>query len=176
MQYPLTPSPGVREMPKKFASPKTTQPEPSEIALPEPATGWKGAASATVVSGAASATGDSGAASATGEMGAAITTGVMGAAITTGMMGAASATGVMGAASATGVRGAASATGKHSIALAAGFECMALAGESGAICIACRALDGSILAIQASKVGENGVKPDTWYRLDASGKFVEMEC
>ena len=145
-------------MPKKFASPKTTQPEPSEIALPEPATGWKGAASATDVSGAASATGDSGAASATGEMGAAITTGVM------------------GAASATGVRGAASATGKHSIALAAGFECMALAGESGAICIACRALDGSILAIQASKVGENGVKPDTWYRLDASGKFVEMEC
>ena len=27
--------------------------------------------------------------------------------------------------------------------------------------------------VLASKVGENGIKPDTWYRLDADGNFVE---
>ena len=144
-------------MPKKLASPKTTQPEPSEIALPEPAvTSIRGSCKSKPKVKTA--------------------TKWNGAAIATGRKGAASATGWKGTAIATGWMGAASATGKHSVAVAVGTNCKAYAGKTGAICIACRAPDGSILAIRASKVGKNGVKPDTWYRLDASGKFVEMEC
>ena len=110
---------------------------------------------ATLVEG-ASATGERGAASATGESG------------------AASATGESGAASATGWRGAASATGKNSVAMAAGYEGRAMAGKTGAICLVCRNDTGAILAIRASKVGENGVKPGVWYSLNSSSEFVEV--
>ena len=138
------------------------------------ATGVRGAASATGYSGAASATGYSGAASATGYSGAASATGYSGAASATGVRGAASATGDSGAASATGDSGAASATGKHSVALATGCEGRAMAGETGAICLVCRDdRTGAILAVRASKVCENGVKPGVWYSLNAAGEFVE---
>ena len=30
-------------------------------------------------------------------------------------------------------------------------------------------------AVKASKVGENGIKANTWYTLDAGGEFVEVE-
>ena len=33
--------------------------------------------------------------------------------------------------------------------------------------------EGKIIHIRASKVGENGIKPDTWYTLDAAGEFKE---
>lgn len=33
--------------------------------------------------------------------------------------------------------------------------------------------DGRLIHIRASKVGENGIKPDVWYTLDAQGEFVE---
>nr|DAR11603.1 MAG TPA: Putative cell wall binding repeat [Caudoviricetes sp.] len=29
--------------------------------------------------------------------------------------------------------------------------------------------------IKASKVGEDGIKANTWYTLDANGEFVEVE-
>ena len=35
--------------------------------------------------------------------------------------------------------------------------------------------DGKIIHIRASKVGENGVKPNVWYLLDETGEFVEAE-
>ena len=85
----------------------------------------------------------------------------------------ASATGELGAASATGERGAASATGKASIASATGVDGMARGSDGCAIVLVHRAQDGSISQIRASKVGENGIKPDTWYTLDESGNFVE---
>ena len=139
------------------------------------ATGYRGAASATGYSGAASATGDSGAASATGDSGAASATGNNGAASATGYRGAASATGIRGAASATGYSGAASATGKHSVAIGAGHVSRAMAGETGAICLVSRNENDEIVAIRASKVGENGVKPNVWYSLSPAGEFVEVE-
>jgi hypothetical protein len=139
------------------------------------ATGYSGAASATGDSGAASATGNRGAASATGYSGAASATGNRGAASATGNSGAASATGYSGAASATGDSGAASATGLHSAALGAGYGSRAMAGETGAICLVCRNDNGEIVAIRASKVGENGVNPLTWYSLSEAGEFVEVE-
>ncbi|WP_290604897.1 hypothetical protein [Arsenophonus sp. ENCA] len=35
--------------------------------------------------------------------------------------------------------------------------------------------EGGIIHIRASKVGDNGVKPDTWYVLNASGAFEEAD-
>ena len=140
------------------------------------ATGDSGAASATGDSGAASATGYRGAASATGDRGAASATGYRGAASATGDRGAASATGYSGAASATGDSGAASATGKHSVALAIGFDARAMATETNALCLVHRDdRTGAIIAIRASKCGENGIDPGVYYTLSATGEFVRAE-
>ncbi|ENW78376.1 hypothetical protein F909_04065 [Acinetobacter sp. ANC 3929] len=140
------------------------------------ATGYQGAASATGNQGAASATGNRGAASATGNQGAASATGNRGAASATGYRGAASATGYRGAASATGEYGAASATGKHSVACGLGWNNKAMACESGAIVLTYRNTQDEIIHIRASKVGENGIKANTWYQLDENCEFVEVEA
>jgi hypothetical protein len=138
------------------------------------ATGYNGAASATGYKGAASATGDHGAASATGIQGSASATGYKGAASATGYKGAASATGTQGAVLATGDHGAASATGKASVAAATGLNGSAKGASECAIVLVRRDVDGTIIHIRASKVGENGVKPGVWYSLDENGEF--MEC
>ena len=138
------------------------------------ATGTRGAASATGDQGAASATGDQGAASATGYRGAASATGDRGAASATGDQGAASATGTRGAASATGDQGAASATGAKSVAIAAGYEGKARAAEGCAIFLVKRDKDYNIVHVFASKVGDNGIKADTFYTLDGAGQ--PQEC
>ena len=131
-------------------------------------------ASATGDQGAASATGYQCAASATGYQGAASATGYLGAASATGDQGAASATGYQGAASATGDQGAASATGAASVAISTGWSGRAQAAEGCAIVLVYRDDDGNITHIRASKVGENGIKPDTWYTLDENGDFKEF--
>ena len=99
-----------------------------------------------------------------------------GAASATGNYGAASATGDYGAASATGYQGAASATGGYSVALGAGFQGKAMAAETGAIVLVYRNTGNEIIHIRASKVGENGIKPNVWYSLDEEGEFVEAEA
>ena len=33
---------------------------------------------------------------------------------------------------------------------------------------------GRLIHIRASKVGDNGIKPDAWYSLDENGEFVEV--
>ena len=104
---------------------------------------------------------------------AASATGYNGAASATGPSGAASATGGNGAAFATGGNGAASATGKHSVALAAGCKSYAMAAETGAIFLVERNGKNEIVAVFASKVGENGIKANTWYALKG-GQPVEV--
>ena len=101
-------------------------------------------------------------------------TGDHGAASATGTQGAASATGDQGAASAAGYKGAASATGKASVAAATGLNGSAKGASGCAIVLVRRDVDGTIIHIRASKVGENGVKPGVWYSLDENGEF--MEC
>ena len=128
------------------------------------------------VQGAASATGYQGAASATGDIGAASATGDRGAASATGYQGAASATGYRGAASATGDYGAAAATGAQSVSLSAGWQGKAMAPETGAIVLVYRNNSYEIVHIRASKVGENGIKPNVWYSLDENGEFVEGDA
>lgn len=95
----------------------------------------------------------------------------------TGDQGAASATGTRGAASATGDLGAASATGKSGVALAAGANCKAKGALGCAICCVERGeWDGEtypIIAIKASIVNGDSIKPDTWYMLQ-NGEFTEV--
>ena len=78
-------------------------------------------------------------------------------------------------ASATSYRGAASATGDASVAISTGCSGRAKAAEGCAIVLVHRDDDGNIANIRASKVGDNGIKPDVWYSLDENGEFLEVD-
>ena len=54
-----------------------------------------------------------------------------------------------------------------------GIQGKAMAGKDGAIVLCNHDSDFNIRHIRASKVGENGIKPDVWYSLDDAGQFVE---
>ncbi|WP_070331990.1 DUF7666 domain-containing protein [Pseudomonas aeruginosa] len=138
-------------------------------------TGYQSAASNTGNRSAASNTGDYSAASNTGDCSAASNTGNYSAASNTGDCSAASNTGNYSAASNTGNYSAAEVSGKESVAASLGIEGRARASAGSAIVLCHRDDEGSLIHIRASKVGENGVKPDTWYQLSAEGEFVEFD-
>ncbi|KSS88013.1 hypothetical protein APB72_21445 [Pseudomonas aeruginosa] len=129
----------------------------------------------TVVGGTASNTGDYSAASNTGDYSAASNTGYRSAASNTGDCSAASNTGDCSAASNTGNHSAAEVSGKESVAASLGIEGRARASAGSAIVLCHRDDEGRLIHIRASKVGENGVEPDTWYQLNAEGEFVEFD-
>ncbi|EBK5907507.1 hypothetical protein DPO00_18875 [Salmonella enterica] len=79
------------------------------------------------------------------------------------------------AATNTGNQSAAEVSGSQSVAASLGIEGKARASEGGAIVLCYRDEDGELIHIRASKVGENGIMPDTWYQLDEDGEFVECE-
>ncbi|MFY5611547.1 DUF7666 domain-containing protein [Acinetobacter baumannii] len=159
------------------------------------ATGYNSASSATGDNSASLTTGHYSASSATGDNSASSATGYKSASSATGDNSASSATGDNSASSATGYKSASSATGnwaaslttghysesqikdqkddQYGVAISIGYEGKAKASEGSAIVLTHRNSDGEILHIRASKVGENGVKADTWYQLDANGQFVE---
>jgi hypothetical protein len=166
------------------------------------ATGYQSASSATGYRSASSATGDRSASSATGYRSASSATGYRSASSATGDGSASSATGDGSASSATGDRSASSATGdgsassatgyrsaslttgassksevlkpdSQSVAIGIGYQNRAKAAEGCALVLCYRDENYRIVHIRASKVGENGIKADTWYALDASGEFVE---
>ncbi|HBO3445872.1 hypothetical protein ACET4X_26830 [Pseudomonas aeruginosa] len=93
----------------------------------------------------------------------------------TGNRSAASNTGYQSAASNTGDYSAAEVSGKESVAASLGIEGRARASAGSAIVLCHRDDKGHLIHIRASKVGENGVKPDTWYQLSAEGEFVEFD-
>ncbi|WAJ75267.1 hypothetical protein PAC42_18920 [Pseudomonas aeruginosa] len=138
-------------------------------------TGNRSAASNTGYQSAASNTGDYSAASNTGNRSAASNTGNRSAASNTGYQSAASNTGNRSAASNTGDYSAAEVSGKESVAASLGIEGRARASAGSAIVLCHRDDEGRLIHIRASKVGENGVKPDTWYQLSAEGEFVEFD-
>ena len=119
---------------------------------------------------------DYSAASNTGDYSAASNTGDYSAASNTGNRSAASNTGDYSAASNTGDYSAASVSGKESVAVATGRKSKAKGAESCAIVLVYRDDDGELVHIRASKVGENGIKPNVWYSLDENGEFVEVEA
>ncbi len=102
-------------------------------------------------------------------------TGYQSAASNTGNRSAASNTGYRSAASNTGDYSAAEVSGKESVAASLGIEGRARASAGSAIVLCHRDDEGRLIHIRASKVGENGVEPDTWYQLNAEGEFVEFD-
>ncbi|EAS0449254.1 hypothetical protein E9219_22515 [Salmonella enterica] len=95
--------------------------------------------------------------------------------IMTGNRSAATNTGNRSAATNTGDWSAAEVSGSQSVAASLGIEGKARASEGGAIVLCYRDEDGELIHIRASKVGENGITPDTWYQLDEDGEFVKCE-
>ncbi|ECV1147862.1 hypothetical protein ELD99_26705 [Salmonella enterica subsp. enterica] len=138
-------------------------------------TGSRSAATNTGNWSAATNTGYRSAATNTGNRSAATNTGYWSAATNTGDWSAATNTGDRSAATNTGDRSAAEVSGSQSVAASLGIEGKARASEGGAIVLCYRDEDGELIHIRASKVGENGIMPDTWYQLDEDGEFVECE-
>ncbi|EAN4237122.1 hypothetical protein O4L60_000772 [Salmonella enterica subsp. enterica serovar Ohio] len=110
-----------------------------------------------------------------GSWSAATNTGNRSAATNTGDCSAATNTGDWSAATNTGYQSAAEVSGSQSVAASLGIEGKARASEGGAIVLCYRDEDGELIHIRASKVGENGIMPNTWYQLDKDGEFVECE-
>jgi hypothetical protein len=98
---------------------------------------------------------------------------VSGSASATGWTGSASATGENGSASATGENGSASATGYSSVACVTGINGRSKAGPFSVIALAWWNNKKQRNEMHAALVGPGHLKPDTWYRLDERGKFVE---
>ncbi|ECI3726596.1 hypothetical protein ABGA28_003208 [Salmonella enterica] len=138
-------------------------------------TGDWSAATNTGNCSAATNTGNRSAATNTGNRSAATNTGDWSAATNTGDWSAATNTGDWSAATNTGNRSAAEVSGSQSVAAAFGIEGKARASEGGAIVLCYRDEDGELIHIRASKVGENGIMPNTWYQLNEDGEFVECE-
>ncbi|EDS3819402.1 hypothetical protein YQ91_001000 [Salmonella enterica subsp. enterica] len=138
-------------------------------------TGNQSAATNTGYQSAATNTGNQSAATNTGNRSAATNTGDWSAATNTGYQSAATNTGYQSAATNTGNRSAAEVSGSQSVAASLGIEGKARASENGAIVLCYRDEDGELIHIRSSKVGDNGIKPDTWYQLDEDGEFVECE-
>jgi len=138
-------------------------------------TGDWSAATNTGDRSAATNTGDWSAATNTGDWSAATNTGYQSAATNTGNRSAATNTGYQSAATNTGNRSAAEVSGCGSVAIAIGRSSKSKADNGGAIVCVYRDCNGDLMHIKASKVGENGIKANTWYTLDADGEFVEVE-
>ncbi|EGL1721859.1 hypothetical protein IP321_005306 [Salmonella enterica] len=138
-------------------------------------TGDRSAATNTGNRSAATNTGYQSAATNTGNRSAATNTGYQSAATNTGNRSAATNTGNRSAATNTGDRSAAEVSGSQSVAASLGIEGKARASEGGAIVLCYRDKNGELIHIRASKVGENGIMPNTWYQLNEDGEFVECE-
>ncbi|EEJ7755850.1 hypothetical protein IO012_002711 [Salmonella enterica] len=138
-------------------------------------TGNQSAATNTGNQSAATNTGNRSAATNTGNRSAATNTGDQSAATNTGNRSAATNTGDQSAATNTGCQSAAEVSGSQSVAASLGIKGKSRASEGGAIVLCYRDKNGELIHIRASKVGENGIMPNTWYQLNEDGEFVECE-
>ncbi|EER60467.1 conserved hypothetical protein, partial [Acidovorax delafieldii 2AN] len=64
---------------------------------------------------------------------------------------------------------------KHAVAAALGIAAKAKASAGSAIVLTHRNDYGDLICIRAAMVGQDGIKPDVWYELNANGEFVESE-
>jgi hypothetical protein len=67
------------------------------------------------------------------------------------------------------------ASGDNSIVMCAGIGCFAKVGENGTLVLTRWVSAENRYRVTVAYVGENGIKADTWYKLDGDGKFVENE-
>ena len=91
-----------------------------------------------------------------------------------GVRGAASNSGDYGAASNSGYCGAASTKGKHSVAMHCGYSGRVKGMNGNALFLCERNSDWEIINAWSGIVGKDGIKEDTFYRLE-DGKPVETE-
>ena len=135
----------------------------------------EGANAVTTGEGAnAATTGEGANAATTGYMANAATTGEGANAATTGYRANAATTGYRANAATTGYMANAATTGEGAVAAALGVGARGKASAGGAIVLAHRDDDGRLLGVFSSMVGQNGIKPDVWYELDASGRPVKV--
>ena len=111
----------------------------------------------------------------TGDYSVATNTGNRSAATNTGYYSVATNTGDYSVATNTGYQSAAKVSGCGSVAITTGLDSQSKADNGGAIVCVYRDRNGNLMHIKASKVGENGIKANTWYTLNANGEFVEVE-
>jgi hypothetical protein len=142
-------------------------------------TGYAAHAATTGDAAHAATTGDAAHAATTGGRAHAATTGGRAHAATTGGRAHAATTGDAAHAATTGGRAHAATTGDDAISASLGIDARAKAGAGGAIMLAeygWRPALGKyeLVAVFASKVGEGGIEPDTWYKLEG-GKPVAIE-
>ena len=94
-------------------------------------------------------------------------------AATSGSWSTAATSGYRSTAATSGDWSTAIASGKNSVAIAFGSGAKSKAVDGSAI-VCCYFDSGELIHIRASKVGKNGIKPDTWYILNEDGEFIEV--
>ena len=95
-------------------------------------------------------------------------------AATSGYLSTAATSGNQSTAATSGNLSTAIASGKNSVAIAFGSEAKSKAVDGSAIVCCYFDNSGELIHIRASKVGKNGIKPDTWYTLNEDGEFIEV--
>jgi hypothetical protein len=120
----------------------------------------------------ASSSGNNSRASSSGEYSRASSSGDSSQASSSGYRSQASSSGDRSRASSSGEYSEASAIGKDSAAASVGVRGRVATGERGAIAVLYR--DGNDqLRFACGVVGEDGIKPNTWYRADCTGQLIE---
>ena len=122
----------------------------------------------------AATSGDQSTAATSGDQSTAATSGDRSTAATSGDQSTAATSGDQSTAATSGDWSTAIASGKNSVAIAFGSEAKSKAVDGSAIVCCYFDNSGELIHIRASKVGKNGIKPDTWYTLNKDGDFVEV--
>ena len=76
-------------------------------------------------------------------------------------------------AASSGYGSTAASSGERTVAMVAGLNGRAKAGIQGAFALPW--LDGDQVRIAVGIIGENGIKPDTWYCVGDAGQLIETE-
>ena len=116
------------------------------------------------------ASGDDSTAAASGDDSTAAASGDDSTAASSGYGSTAASSGNYSKAASSGNYSTAEAAGKDTIVMAAGKNCRLRAGVGG--CLAACWHDGTRNRIAVAYVGEGGIEPDVWYRLDDKGEWI----
>ena len=122
----------------------------------------------------AATSGNQSTAATSGNQSTAATSGYQSTAATSGYQSTAATSGDQSTAATSGYQSTAIASGKNSVAIAFGSEAKSKAVDGSAIVCCYFDNSGELIHIHASKVGKNGIKPDTWYTLNEDGEFIEV--